>query len=121
MPLSGVPYIPILIFLVIAILFPVVSLALAKAVRPSNYDRVKSEAYECGVEAEGEPRQRYSIHYYVIAVLFVVFDVETVFLFPWAVKYRALGLFGFMEMVIFLAILVLGYVYAWKKGALEWV
>jgi len=120
-PLSGVPYIPILIFLVVACLFPVVSLLLAKAVRPSNYNRVKSESYECGVETEGEPRQRYSIHYYVIAVLFVVFDVETVFLFPWAVKYRALGLFGFIEMVIFLAILVLGYVYAWKKGALEWV
>lgn len=121
MPLSGVPYIPILIFLVIACLFPVVSLLLARAVRPSHANRVKSEPYECGVETEGEPRRRYSIHYYVIAVLFVVFDVETVFLFPWAVKYRALGLFGFIEMVIFLAILVLGYIYAWKKGALEWV
>ena len=121
MPVSGVSYIPILIFLVVACLFPVVSLLLAWMVRPSSHNRVKAEPYECGVETQGEPRQRYSIHYYVIAVLFVVFDVETVFLFPWAVKYKALGLFGFVEMLVFLAILVIGYLYAWKKGALEWV
>ena len=121
MPVSGVSYLPILIFLVIACLFPVVSLALARVVRPSNSNRVKMDAYECGVETEGEPRRRYSIRYYVIAVLFVVFDVETIFLFPWAVKYRALGLYGFVEMLLFLAILVVGYLYAWKKGALEWV
>ncbi|PYQ14395.1 MAG: NADH-quinone oxidoreductase subunit A [Acidobacteria bacterium] len=121
MPVSGVSYLPILIFLAVAILFPVVSLLLARVVRPSNYSRAKMDPYECGVETQGEPRQRYSIHYYVIAVLFVVFDVETIFLFPWAVKYRALGLFGFVEMLVFLAILVIGYLYAWKKGALEWV
>jgi NADH-quinone oxidoreductase subunit A len=120
-PVSGLPYIPILIFLVIALLFPVVSLLLARVVRPSDPNRIKTDAYECGVETEGEPRQRYSVHYYVIAVLFVVFDVETVFLFPWAVKYKALGLFGFVEMLVFLLILVIGYLYAWKKGALEWV
>ena len=121
MPVSGLPYIPILIFLVIAFLFPVVSLLLARVVRPSDPNRIKTDAYECGVETEGEPRQRYSVHYYVIAVLFVVFDVETVFLFPWAVKYKALGLFGFLEMLVFLLVLVIGYLYAWKKGALEWV
>ena len=121
MPVGGVSYIPILIFFVVAVLFPVVSLLLARVVRPDNPNRVKNDAYECGVETGGEPRQRYSIRYYVIAVLFVVFDVETVFLFPWAVKYEALGLFGFVEMVVFLAILVIGYLYAWKKGALEWV
>jgi NADH-quinone oxidoreductase subunit A len=120
-PVSGLPYIPILIFLVVALLFPVVSLLLARVVRPSDPNRIKTDAYECGVETEGEPRQRYSVHYYVIAVLFVVFDVETVFLFPWAVKYKALGLFGFVEMLVFLLILVIGYLYAWKKGALEWV
>jgi NADH-quinone oxidoreductase subunit A len=120
-PVSGLPYIPILIFLVIAFLFPVVSLLLARVVRPSDPNRIKTDAYECGVETEGEPRQRYSVHYYVIAVLFVVFDVETVFLFPWAVKYKALGLFGFLEMLVFLLVLVIGYLYAWKKGALEWV
>ena len=121
MPVAGVPYIPILIFLVVGVAFTTVSLLVARVVRPSNYDRVKMDAYECGVETEGEPRQRYSVRYYVIAVLFVVFDVETVFLFPWAVKYKMLGIYGFVEMALFLGILVLGYVYAWKKGALEWV
>ena len=104
-----------------ACIFPVATLLLAWVIRPAGYSRAKMAAYECGVEMEGEPRQRYSIRYYVIAVLFVVFDVETIFLFPWAVKFRALGIFGFVEMVIFLAILVLGYLYAWRKGALEWV
>ena len=77
-------------------------------------------AYECGVEMQGEPRQRYSIRYYVIAVLFVVFDVETIFLFPWAIQYKALGLFGLVEMLVFLGILIVGFMYEWKKGALEW-
>lgn len=114
-------YIPIVIFLLVAAAFPLATLVLARLVRPSNYNRIKSAAYECGVEAEGDARGRYSIHYYVIAVLFVVFDVEVIFLFPWAVRFDALGLFGFVEMIIFIAILLLGYVYAWKRGALEWV
>ena len=121
MPVAGVSYLPILIFLVVGVLFTSVTMLLAWVVRPSRYNRVKMDAYECGVEMEGEPRRRYSVRYYVIAVLFVVFDVETVFLFPWAVKYKALGIYGFVEMVLFLGILVVGYVYAWKKGALEWV
>lgn len=121
MPLTGEGYVPVLLFVVVASLFPVVTLVLARVLRPSSLDREKLAPYECGVETTGEPRQRYSIRYYVVAVLFVVFDVETVFLFPWAVKYRALGLFGFVEMVIFLGILVIGYLYAWRKGALEWV
>jgi len=120
-PIAGASYVPILIFLVVACLFPVAALVIAWVIRPANYTRTKMAAYECGVETQGEPRQRYSVRYYVIAVLFVVFDVETIFLFPWAVKYRALGLFGFVEMVVFLAILLFGYLYAWKKGALEWV
>lgn len=114
-------YIPILLFILVAAAFPVVALALARVLAPSNYDKVKSAAYECGVEAQGDARARYSVSYYIIAVLFVVFDVEVIFLFPWAVRFNALGLFGFLEMVIFIAILVLGYVYAWKKEALEWV
>ena len=121
MPITGESYIPIMIFFGVAILFPILTLVLARLVRPSGYSRAKMDPYECGVEVHGESRQRYSVKYYVIAVLFVVFDVETVFLFPWAVKYRDLGLFGFVEMVIFLAILIFGYLYAWKKGALEWV
>jgi len=120
-PIAGASYVPILIFFLVSCAFPVLALVIAWAIRPANYSRTKMAAYECGVETTGEPRQRYPIRFYVIAVLFVVFDVETIFLFPWAVKYRALGLFGFVEMVVFLAILLLGYIYAWKKGALEWV
>ncbi len=115
-----VDYAPILIFLIVAAAFPAVTLIVAWGLRPSSFNETKAEAYECGVPASGEARARYSVRFYVIAVLFVVFEVETIFLFPWAVKYRALGLFGFVEMIVFLGILVVGYAYAWKKGALEW-
>jgi len=113
-------YIPILLFILVATAFPLATLLLARLVRPANYASIKAAAYECGVEAEGEARGRYSVKYYIIAVLFVVFDVEVIFLFPWAVRFNALGLFGFVEMLLFIAILILGYFYAWKKGALEW-
>jgi NADH-quinone oxidoreductase subunit A len=116
-----VEYAPILIFLAVATAFPVATLVIARLLRPSHYNKVKVEAYECGVPPSGEARARYPVRFYVIAVLFVVFDVETIFLFPWAVKYRALGLFGFVEMLVFLGILLVGYAYAWRKGALEWV
>ena len=115
-----VDYAPILIFLVVAAAFPAVTLIVAWALRPSTPGETKTEAYECGVPPSGEARARYSVRFYVIAVLFVIFDVETIFLFPWAVKYKMLGLFGFVEMFVFLGILVVGYAYAWKKGALEW-
>lgn len=113
-------YIPILMFMLVGAAFPLATLLMARLVRPSNYEPVKGAAYECGVESGGEARGRYSVKYYIIAVLFVVFDVEVIFLFPWAVRFNALGLFGFIEMLIFIAILVLGYFYAWRKGALEW-
>jgi NADH-quinone oxidoreductase subunit A len=116
-----VEYAPILIFLAVAAAFPAATLVIARLLRPSSPDAVKGEAYECGVPTSGEAIARYPVRFYIIAVLFVVFDVETIFLFPWAVKYRALGLFGFVEMLVFLGILVVGYAYAWKKGALEWV
>jgi len=114
-------YIPILIFTLVAISFPIITLVLAKLVRAGSPNAVKSEPYECGVKAPTTAFDtRFSIRYYLIAVLFVVFDVETIFLFPWAVMFDKLALFGFIEMVIFLAILVVGYVYAWRRGALEW-
>ncbi len=116
-----VEYAPILIFLAVATVFPVATLVIARLLRPSVYNKVKVEAYECGVPPSGEARARYTVRFYIIAVLFVVFDVETIFLFPWAVKYRALGVLGFVEMLVFLGILVVGFAYAWKKGALEWV
>jgi len=118
--MSSLPYVPILLFIIVAIVFPLATFAMAWLVRPSRPEPVKLERYECGIESNDEVWGRYSVQYYVIAVLFLIFDVETVFLFPWAVRYRMLGLFGFIEMAVFIAILVVAYAYAWKKGALEW-
>ena len=121
--ISAMPsgYIPIFIFLAIAIAFPVVTIIAAKLIRPSAPFQAKLEAYECGIKAASDSRGRYTVRFYIIAILFVIFDVETIFLFPWAVKYSQLGWFGVAEVAVFLVILIVGYVWAWKKGALEWV
>jgi len=116
-----IAYLPVLLFILAAIAFGAVNLSLSWIVRPARYDPVKMAPYECGIESLHDPRQRHSVHYYLIAVLFIIFDVETVFLFPWAVQYKILGWFGFVEMSVFILILVIAYLYAWKKGALEWV
>ena len=116
-----VEYLPILLFILIAISFPIVTFVASKVLRPFRPGGMKYEPYECGIEPVTEARDRYSVQYYIISVLFVIFDVETIFLFPWAVKYGQLALFGLVEMAVFIAILVVGYAYAWKKGALEWV
>ena len=113
-------YIPIFIFLLVAIGFAFLTLAISQLVSSKKYNKVKLEPYECGIEPVTDARDRYSIRYYLIAMLFVIFDVETVFMFPWAVIMDELALFGLIEMIVFLAILVAGYAYAWKKGALEW-
>jgi len=113
-------YIPILVFIVVAIGFAFAAVGLAWLVRPERYSRVKLEPYECGIETTGDARDRYSIRYYLVAMLFVIFDVETVFMFPWAVILDQLALFGLIEMILFIAILVFGYAYAWRQGALEW-
>jgi NADH-quinone oxidoreductase subunit A len=114
-------YLPLFVYLIVALLFPVVLLVAAKLVRPSTPSQVKQEAYECGIEAASDSRGRYTVRFYIISILFVIFDVETVFLFPWAVRYKQLGWFGFSEISVFLLILVVGYIWAWKKHALEWV
>jgi len=114
-------YLPIFIFLVVAVSFPVLALLVAKLIRPSVPGVTKLEAYECGIKAASDSRGRYTVRFYIIAILFVIFDVETIFLFPWAVKFKALGVFGLIEMLVFLVILIVGYVWVWKKGALEWV
>ena len=114
-------YLPIFIFLAIAVLFPTVTIIAAKLIRPSAPSLTKLEAYECGIKAASDSRGRYTVRFYIIAILFVIFDVETIFLFPWAVRYKSLGWFGVAEMVVFLAILIVGYIWAYKKGALEWV
>jgi NADH-quinone oxidoreductase subunit A len=114
-------YVPIFLFIaLIGVLIPVTLLA-ARLVRPENPFKTKLMPYECGIDPVGDSRGRYTVRFYIVAILFVVFDVETIFLFPWAVQFRALGLFGLIEMLIFLAILVVGYIWIWKKGALEWV
>ena len=117
-PLVG--YIPIFLFIALAFAFPIVTLLVAKLVRPQTGGRGKLMPYECGVDPDSDARQRYAIRYYVVAILFVIFDVETIFLFPWAIIYRQLALFGLVEMMIFLAILIVGYVWIIKKGALDW-
>jgi NADH-quinone oxidoreductase subunit A len=114
-------YVPIFIFLALAIVFPVATLLLAKLIRPAAPSATKLEPYECGIKPASDSRGRYTVRFYMIAILFVIFDVETVFLFPWAVRYRALGWFGVAEAGAFLAILVVGYIWAYKKGAFEWV
>ena len=114
-------YIPIFIFLAIAIAFPVVTIIIAKLIRPSSPFATKLEAYECGIKAASDSRGRYTVRFFIVAILFVIFDVETIFLFPFAVRYRNFGWFGVGEVAVFLAILAVGYIWAYKKGALEWV
>ncbi len=114
-------YYPVLAFIVLALAFPVVALAIARLIRPSNPFKEKLEPYECGVVPTGDSRGRFTIRFFIIAILFVIFDVETVFLFPWAIRYQVLRVFGLVEMVVFLGILLVGYVWLYKKGALDWV
>jgi NADH-quinone oxidoreductase subunit A len=113
-------YIPILLFIVIAIGFAVFSLFAARLLHSSKWNAVKLEPYECGIEPDTDARDRYSIRYYLIGMLFVIFEVETVFMFPWAVSLGRLAVFGLVEMLVFLFVLIVGYIYAWRKGALEW-
>ena len=113
-------YIPIFIFLLVAIGFALFTLVMSQLLQSKKYNKVKLEPYECGIEPQTDARDRYSVRYYLIAMLFVIFDVETVFMFPWAVIFNKLLLFGLIEMFVFIFILVVGYYYAWQKGALEW-
>jgi NADH-quinone oxidoreductase subunit A len=115
-------YGPILIFLVIAAAFPVVTLWIMSFLRPKPPQSAeKLMPYECGITPESDARGRYTVRFYIIAILYVIFDVETIFLFPWAVQYQQLGLFGLVEMLVFLGILIVGYFWLWKRGALDWV
>ena len=113
-------YVPILLFVLVATGFAVVTILVSKLVHANKPHPVKREPYECGIEPLSDARDRYSVRYYLVAMLFVIFEVETVFLFPWAVMVEQLALFGLIEMLLFLLILVVGYFYAWRKGALEW-
>ena len=113
-------YIPVLLFLLVAIAFAGGTIGLSSIIVPRRKNPVKMSSYECGVEPVGDARERFSVKFYLVAVLFILFDIEAVFLYPWAVSFNQLGLYGLIEMVLFIAILLVGYVYLLKKRALEW-
>ncbi len=113
-------FLPVVVFLILGTAVGVGMLVFSRIVRPRNPYPEKLITYESGITPFMDAHQKFSIRYYIIAMLFLIFDIEAVFLYPWAVAYDRLGLYGFMEMVVFIAILVVGYLYAWKKGALEW-
>jgi NADH:ubiquinone oxidoreductase subunit 3 (subunit A) len=108
------------IFVIVAIVFPFVALGLAWLLRPKKPNPVKTDTYECGLETIGDTWVQFRAQYYIYALVFVVFDIEAAFLFPWAVAYNKLGLWALAEVFLFLAILTVGLVYAWRKGALRW-
>lgn len=107
-------------FVVIGLLVGVGPIVLGKLVAPNRPDAEKLSPYECGFEAFEDTRMRFDVRYYLVAILFILFDLEIAFLFPWAVVLRDIGMFGFGAMLVFLAILTIGFIYEWKKGALEW-
>jgi NADH-quinone oxidoreductase subunit A len=114
-------YLPIVVLAVLATIFAVASLGVSALLRPNRPNPVKLSAYECGNDPVRLPRgERFSVKFYVVAMLFIIFDIETIFLFPWAVSFRQLGLFGLIEMVVFVALVFVAYVYVWKKGGLDW-
>jgi NADH-quinone oxidoreductase subunit A len=125
--ISGMPgqyipsdYLPVLVFMIIATAFGLGTLLVGSLFRPHRTYPEKLTPYESGNPPVGEPRMRFSVKFYIIAMLFVVFDVEVVFLYPWAVVFDKIGLFAFVEMMLFIAILLVGYIYAWKKDAFTW-
>ena len=122
MPGSYIPtdYFPVAIVILIASLIGLGTLMLGMLVRPRRPYAQKLSPYESGNPPVSEPSYKFSVKFYIVAMLFVVFDVEAVFLYPWAVAYDKLGMFGFVEMMLFIFILLIGYVYVWKKGAFEW-
>lgn len=113
-------YFPILLFIIVGLAVGVAPLVLGKLVSPHKPDAEKNSPYECGFEAFEDARMKFDVRYYLVAILFILFDLEITFFFPWAVVLREIGLFGYVAMMIFLGILVVGFVYEWKKGALEW-
>jgi NADH-quinone oxidoreductase subunit A len=113
-------YLPIMIFIAIGIAIGVLPILAGFLLAPHKPDNEKLSPYECGFEAFEDSRMRFDVRYYLVAILFIIFDLEIAFLFPWAVVLDTIGLFGFVAMMIFLSILVIGFIYEWKKGALEW-
>ena len=113
-------YFPVLLFILVGIGFGLLLLTVGSLLSPNRPDPEKLSPYECGFEAFEDARMKFDVRYYLIAILFILFDLEIAFLFPWAVVLPEIGVFGFWSMMIFLAILIVGFIYEWKKGALEW-
>jgi len=113
-------FFPILVFTVLALGFGLVTLVLSYLAQPKYPEAEKLSTYECGSEPFSDSRMPFPVRYYVIAMLFVIFDIEVIFLYPWAITFKQLGVIGFIEMMIFIGLFVVAYVYAWRKGALEW-
>jgi NADH-quinone oxidoreductase subunit A len=121
---SATAYWPVMIFFVVAIVFPVLPIVLGRLLRPINYGKDKMRPYECGIDPTTEAHERFTVRYYIVAMLFLIFDVETIFLLPWAIIFMgddfSFTKFALIEMFVFIGILIVGYYYAWRKGALEW-
>ena len=113
-------YLPILIFMCITLVMGSVFIILGKLLGPSRPDAEKNSPYECGFEAFEDSRMKFDVRYYLVAILFIIFDLEIAFMFPWAIVLDEIGHFGLFAMAIFLAVLVIGFIFEWKKGALEW-
>ncbi|MCP5364063.1 MAG: NADH-quinone oxidoreductase subunit A [Hyphomicrobiales bacterium] len=113
-------YLPILIFLALAILISLGAIIASYLLHGERPDVDKNAAYECGFDAFEDSRGKFDVRFYLVAILFIIFDLEVAFLFPWAVSLAEIGLFGFCSMMIFLAVLTVGFIYEWRKGALEW-
>jgi NADH-quinone oxidoreductase subunit A len=113
-------YLPILVFLIVALGLSFVIVFIPFVINKMRPDKHKNSQYECGFEGEGEVRNKFNVKFYLVAILFIIFDLEIAFLFPWAVSLKTIGEFGFWSMMVFLAVLTIGFVYEWKRGALEW-
>ena len=113
-------YLPIILFLIIALILSAGFILINFLLSPNNPDPEKLSAYECGFEPFNDSRMEFDVRFYLVAILFIIFDLEIAFLFPWAISLGAIGVFGFVSMMIFLFILTIGFIYEWKKGALDW-
>ena len=113
-------YLPIIVFLLVALILSIAFVAINYLASPKNPDPEKLSAYECGFEPFNDSRMEFDVRFYLVAILFIIFDLEIAFLFPWAISLGTIGLYGYLSMLVFLFILTIGFIYEWKKGALDW-
>ena len=113
-------YLPVLLFILVGFAVGALCLGMGNLLKPHKADAAKNSPYECGFEAFEDARMKFDVRYYLVAILFILFDLEIAFLFPWAIVLKEIGMFGFVSMMVFLAILVVGFIYEWMKGALDW-